>query len=190
MCHYKISIIPVSFNSQLNGKNAEVIAVLFLKGVKLFFQASFPHHRAVLKQQANQQLTRAGCVWRWLNTSEITAVTMIPVVCFAWTNRSYAANKSRSVGWDTKEIQREAAELGRWLFSSWGQKKKQNRTSNKTDYLSHSCSLKCKFDDPQSWIAKTPAYWKEQTWMGKLVTISATWFGEGRGQRQKTRRSI
>lgn len=122
MCHYKTPPIPISFNSQLNGKNAEVIAVLFLKGVKLFFQASFPHHRVVLKQQANQQLMCAGCVWRWLDTNKITAVTMISVVCFAWTNRGYATNKC-SMGWDTKEIQCGAAELGGWLFSSWGQKK-------------------------------------------------------------------
>lgn len=100
---------------------------------------------------------------------------MISVVCFAWTNGGYAANKSRSVGWGTKEMQHKAAELGKWLFSSWGQEKtKQNKTSNKTEDLSQSRSLKCKFDGPQSWIAKTPAYWKEQTWMGKWVTISAS----------------
>lgn len=173
MCHYKTPTFPLSFNSQLNGKKAKVIAVLFLKRVKLFFQASFLHHRAVLKQQANQQLTCAGYVGRWPNTSKVRAITMISVVCFAWTNRDYAANKSHCVGWDTKEIQPEAAELGWWLFSSWGQKKKPKQTSNKTEDLSQSRSLKCKFDGPQSWIAKTPAYWKEQTWRGKSVIIRA-----------------
>lgn len=127
MCHYKTPTFPLSLNSQLNGKKAKVIAVLFLKRVKLFFQASFPHHRAVLKQQANQQLTCAGYVGRWPNTSKVRAITMISVVCFAWTNRDYAANKS--VVW--VEIPRKYSlkllNLADDCFLAEGKRKNQNK---------------------------------------------------------------